>query len=214
MKSNITNHKNKNNSFSSFSFNPPFSNISPQFENHEYDSKPTTINISISISLFEAYKGCKFPVPITRWKIENNKQIEQTETIYIDIPKGIDNNEIITIKDKGNQISNNNKGSIEVKINIENSTFFERNGIDLIFKKHISLKDSLCGFTFDLPYIDGREFKINNEAGNIIPPDFRKTIPKLGMTRDNEIGDLIIIFDVIYPKTLTKKQIEELSSIL
>ena len=71
---------------------------------------------------------------------------------------------------------------------------FERNGIDLIFKKSITLKESLCGFSFDLLYIDGREFKINNEPGNIIPAEFTKIIPKLGMERDNNIGNLIIIF--------------------
>jgi DnaJ-class molecular chaperone with C-terminal Zn finger domain len=65
-----------------------------------------------------------------------------------------------------------------------------------------------------LCYIDGREFKINNEAGNIIPPDFRKTISNFGITRDNSTGDLIIIFNIIYPKTITEKQIKELSNIL
>jgi len=188
--------------------------LSPGINNYDFKSRPQNIYITININLFDAYNGCKKPINIKRWIYENNRQVEQEETIYVDIPKGIDNNEIIIIQYKGNYIGNQNKGNVEVKIIIENNTVFERDGIDLIFKKNITLKDSLCGFSFDLCYIDGREFKINSEPGNIIQPNFRKTIPKFGMTRDTTIGDLIIIFDVIYPKTFSETQIKELSNLL
>ena len=49
-----------------------------------------------------------------------------------------------------------------------------------------------------IQYLDGKEFRIDNESGNIIPPDFRKTISGFGMQRDNFTGDLIIIFDIIF----------------
>ena len=209
---NVKNHKNHKGVFGNI--NIPldiFNNIS---NNLEVDSKPETIYEVIKISLYDSFKGCKLPIKIKRWISENNKKIEQEETIYVDIPKGIDNNEIITIKDKGNRLSSINRGDIEIKVNIEKDNYFERNGIDLIYKKTISLKESLCGFNFDITYIDGREFKIKNEKGNIIPPNFHKTISNLGMTRDNLTGDLIIIFDIIYPKTFTNDQIKELEKIL
>ena len=102
---------------------------------------------------------------------------KNTLSDYIDIPKGIDDNEIITIINKGNRISDTNKGDVEIKILVKKHELFKRNGIDLIYKKSITLKESFCGFSFDLTYIDGKEFKINNKAGNIIPSDFRKVIP-------------------------------------
>ena len=141
--------------------------------------------------------------------IESDIKNTENETIYVSIPKGIDNNEIIVLENKGNVIDHNNKGDIKIKIIVQNSSNFNRNGIDLIYKKSISLKDSLCGFCFDLKYIDGREFKINNEAGNIIPSDFRKIIPKMGMQRDDDIGNLIIHFDIVYPKNLSLDQVKE-----
>ena len=134
--------------------------------------------------------------------------------MYIDIPRGIDNNEIITLENKGNRINSAIIGDVEIKILITNDTQFFRQGLDLIYKKTITLKESYCGFNFDLPYIDGREFKIKNEPGNIIPPNFRKIIPNLGLKRDNDIGNLIILFDVIYPKQFTQEQIERLEKIL
>jgi DnaJ-class molecular chaperone len=211
---NSNNFSNKNIPIDIFSNLGKSSLFNQGINNYNFDSKPKNINLTIHITLLDAYKGCKKPINIKRWIYENNKEIEQEETIYVDITKGIDNNEIITIKDKGNRLSHDNKGDIEVKIIIDNESKFERNGIDLIYKRDITLKESLCGFTFDLCYIDGREFKINNEAGNIIPPDFRKTISNFGITRDNSTGDLIIIFNIIYPKTITEKQIKELSNIL
>lgn len=212
--------KDKFNQFHQFHFGPeilsgmPFANFPNGINNFEFDSKPKIISKNINISLLDSYKGCKIPITVERWIYQNNHQITQEETLYVDIPKGIDNNEIITIKDKGNRLSSQNRGDIEVKINITNDTKFERSGIDLIYKKSISLKESLCGFKFDLEYLDGREFQINNQKGNIIPPDFRKTIPKFGIERDGEIGDLIIIFDVKYPKKLSPEQLEKLENIL
>ncbi len=122
----------KNTNFNSNKFNNKnipidiFSNLgksslfSQGINNFEFDSKPKNINLTINISLLDAYKGCKKPINIKRWIYENNKEIEQEETIYVDIPRGIDNNEIITIKEKGNRLSYNNKGNIEVKIIINN----------------------------------------------------------------------------------------------
>ena len=189
-------------------------NLYPGFSQYSYESKPTTINKTLEISLLESFTGCKVSIDINRWIIESDLKIEETENIYITIPRGIDNNEIITLENKGNVISNKNKGDVKIKIIINNNTDFERNGIDLIYKKTISLKDSLCGFSFDMKYIDNREFKINNESGNIIPANFKKIIPAMGMQRDNDIGNLIIIFDIDYPKTLTKEQVNSLNQIL
>lgn len=199
-------------------FNRGFNSFVPEFNSYKqssnsYDCKPKNIYYNQTISLYDSYKGLKMPIKIERILCENNTEILQEETIYLDIPKGVDNNEIITIKEKGNRYKNF-KSDIEVKIKINNNTDFERNGIDLIYKKNITLKESLCGFSFNLKYLDGREFKINNEPGNIIPPNFRKTINKLGMKRDDDIGDLIIIFEIIYPKSLTSEQLKQLESIL
>lgn len=199
-------------------FNRGFNSFVPEFNSYKqssnsYDCKPKNIYYNQTISLYDSYKGLKMPIKIERILCENNTEILQEETIYLDIPKGVDNNEIITIKEKGNRYKNF-KSDIEVKIKINNNTDFERNGIDLIYKKNITLKESLCGFSFNLKYLDGREFKINNEPGNIIPPNFRKTINKLGMKRDDDIGDLIIIFEIIYPKSLTSEQLKQLELIL
>ena len=63
-----------------------------------------------------------------------NKIIEN-ETLYVDIPKGVDEGEIIILRDKGNAISEECKGDIKLFIKIENNTDFKRMGLDLIYEK-------------------------------------------------------------------------------
>jgi len=177
-------------------------------------AKPTPIVKTETITLSKAYTGYNMPIEITRWIIENEIKREETETIYIPIPPGVDNNEIIILRDKGNMLSETNKGDIKVFIKIQNDTEFTRNGLDLVLNKTIGLKDALCGFVFDMNYLDGRVFKINNTTGNIITNNYNKVLKGMGMVRENHIGNLIINFTVTFPEKLTVEQIEALREIL
>ena len=177
-------------------------------------AKPTPIIKTETITLSKAYTGYNMPIEITRWIVENNVKREETETIYLPIPRGIDNNELIILREKGNMLSDSNRGDIKVFIKIQNDTDFERNGLDLILNKTISLKDALCGFVFDMNYLDGRTFKINNSGGNVITNNYNKVLPAMGMKREEHIGNLIINFTVTFPEKLTSEQIEALRGIL
>ena len=177
-------------------------------------AKPTPIIKTETITLSKAYTGYNMPIEITRWIVENEIKREETETIYIPIPRGVDNNEIIILREKGNVLAENNKGDIKVFIKIQNDTEFVRNGLDLMLNKTISLKDALCGFTFDMTYLDGRIFKLNNNVGSIITNNYNKVIPGMGMKREEHVGNLVLNFKVVFPAHLTLEQIEALQKIL
>ena len=177
-------------------------------------SKPPPIIKKISITLQEAFSGCKKPIEIERWICANTIKHNEKETLYLSIHSGIDSNEMIFIREKGNVLDDFNKGDVKIFINIINDTCFQREGMDLIFNKDISLKDALCGFTFEIDYLDDRIFKIDNHNGNVISSNYKKTIKNLGMTRDKVKGNLIICFNVLFPKKLSKDIIEKLENIL
>ena len=176
--------------------------------------KPMPILKTLEITLDEAYLGCKKPIEIERWIQEDNVKRMEKETIYVTIPKGIDENEMIVLRDIGNILSENNKRDIKICIRILNNTSLTREGLNLVYNKTLTFKESLCGFTFDLPYLDNKLFKINNNNGVIIQNGYRKVIPGLGMVRDEHKGNLIIHFSVVYPEKLTDEQIEKLKDIL
>lgn len=176
--------------------------------------KPPPIVKTVYTSMEQVLVGATIPVDIERWNIEDGNKIYEKETLYIDIPKGIDDNEIIIIRDKGNAVSDYCKGDVKIFIKVTNNTDLQRHGLDLIFEKKISLKESLCGFSFDLKYVNGKNYTINNNGGNIIPPGYRKIIPNMGLTRDKHTGNLIIVFEVEFPAKLKDDVILKLNEIL
>ncbi|MAV65031.1 MAG: hypothetical protein CMG00_07570 [Candidatus Marinimicrobia bacterium] len=171
--------------------------------------KPNIISKTIRINMEQAYNGCILPLLIER---KNNKTLE-SETIYVTIPKGIDNNEFITIQKKGN-IVDEEQGDIKVIVLIDNDSIYKRSGIDLEYTHNVTLKEALCGCNFEIKHISGKVLKFSNNSGNIINPSFTKTINGYGFIRDNHTGNFIISFNLIFPKSLTEKQIFELNKIL
>jgi DnaJ-class molecular chaperone len=177
--------------------------------------KPIPIIKNIDITLEEAYTGCTKCIEIERWirnELGNTKN--EKETIYVLISKGIDDNEILLVPEKGNIISDTNKGDIKLFVKIINNTQLKRECLNLIYYKSLTFKESLCGFSFDLPFINNKILKINNTNGNVICNGYKKMVPNLGLERDGHKGSLIIEFSVIYPESLTLEQITALNDIL
>ena len=176
--------------------------------------KPAPIVKTINITMNQVLDGAIIPVEIERWIVENDTKMFETETLYINIPKGVDDNEIILLRDKGNLVSETCVGDLKLFVKVDNKSEFERHGLDLLFHKSITLKEALCGFSFELPYLNDKTFTINNTGGNVIPPEYKKIIPKLGLTRDDRVGNLIIMFHVQFPEKLTAEQIDKIQLIL
>jgi DnaJ-class molecular chaperone len=175
--------------------------------------KPTPIIKNVIIPIDKILTGTTIPVEIERWMIENGTKIFENETVYVTVPKGIDEGEIIILKEKGNVISDTNKGDIKIFIKIENNTEFKRSGLDLILEKTITVKEALCGFTFELKYISGKIYTITNNSGNIISNGYKKLIPNMGFTRDDHTGNLLIIFNVRFPEKLPEDVLAALNAI-
>ena len=175
--------------------------------------KPSPISKNITITMEQVYTGCKVPIEIERQLIENNMRILEKETIYVDIPQGIDEGEIICIPEKGNSI-NGSRSDVKVFVKIAPDSSFQRSGLDLIINQKISFKESLCGFSVEFKYINGKVYTLNNTNGTIIYTNYKKVMPNMGFKRDNHAGNMIINFNVEYPEKLTDEQVEKLRSIL
>jgi DnaJ-class molecular chaperone len=176
--------------------------------------KPTPIIKNIEINMEQVLNGATVPLDIDRWLIENGNKIFEHETLYITVPKGVDDNEIIILREKGNVITDTLKGDVKIFIKIQNNTLFLRSGLDLILNKSISLKDALCGFSFELKYLNDKIYTLNCNSGNIIQPGYKKILPNMGLTRESHTGNLIIQFSVDFPEKITLEQIEKLREIL
>ena len=175
--------------------------------------KPTPIIKNVSITMDQVLTGATIPVDIEKWVMENGTKVFEPETIYVNIPQGIDDGEILVLRDKGNILNDGIKGDVKIFVKINNESQFKRSGLDLILDKTISLKESLCGFSFELKYLNGKSYTLNNNKGNIIPPEYKKVYQGMGLTRGEHKGNMIIHFHVIFPESLTQEQILKLSEI-
>ena len=195
-------NNNNNNQIVNYNFN----------DNNNYLKNKENILIDLNITYYQSYYGTSIPINIKRKIIVNNIIQFENETIYIQIPKGIDNNEIITISNKGNYFENFFT-DIKITIKLLPEKNFTRNGLDIIYMKNLSFKESLTGFSFEIQHFNQKSYKINN-TNEIFTNNMEKRFKNLGFQREEFIGNLIIKFNVDIPQNLNIETINKLKEIL
>jgi DnaJ family protein A protein 2 len=93
---------------------------------------------------------------------------------------------------------------------------FKREGSALMCKRSISLVESLTGFQFYLPHLDGRVLHVKSDAAIIRPGDV-KAVMNEGMPQKSNPyvkGNLYIELDVQFPDSLTPAKRAELLRVL
>lgn len=182
--------------------------------NMQHIRKPEIIQKQITISLEQCYNGAVVELNVNRTVEKNNETTIEEEVLYINIPKGLNNKEIMTLHEKGN-IIDSQIGDIKISVIVENNTPYIRQGLDIILKEKLSLKDSLCGFSLEFVYLNGKKFALNNmDNYTLIKPGYKKVIPNMGITREGKTGSFIVHFEVEFPNTLDKTIREKLAEIL
>jgi len=176
------------------------------------------IDKSYEISFQESWSGVIKQIVIERFRLINNIKVVETEQLYIRIPPGIRNGNVIILKGKGNAIHNRIFGDVMVNIVVKNTTEFIRDELDLILKKKITFKESLVGFKFDIKHISGKKYCINNFDGKVIKNGYMKIVPELGFFKEDRTGklqgNLLVVFNVEYPDKLDKEVRDKLAEVL
>ena len=167
----------------------------------QFDEIPT-LTVQLFLTMEQCYTGCTVPVEVER--IITYHENKEKETIYVDVPPGIDHNEYIRIGERGH-IINNKKQDLKILIQCIPHDSFRRNGLELLLKKNITLKEALLGTTITFQHLNGKTYNLNSSP-EIIGPGVRKRFVGLGMVRQNTIGDMYIEFNVMFPHTLTEEQ--------
>ena len=172
--------------------------------------KPPPIIKTVRITLEQCFQGCSIPVEIDKWtmNIFSDEKEVMREVIYIDIPRGVDNNELLILRNMGHYLDENLIGDVKIVIEIENTAEFQKQGLDLVYQCKISLQESLCGFATQLIHVSGKSIQLRNSS--IIQPNGVKIIPNLGFEGNNSIGNLIVKFEILFPTTLSELEKQEL----
>ena len=133
---------------------------------------------------------------------------EVSEIIEINVPRGAKNGHQIRFEDSGNVILGTYPGDLIVILDVENSSNgFTRKNLDLYYEKKILLSEALCGSAFSIKHLDNRNLFITFQSAI---PEERKIVKGEGLNG----GNLVIIFEVIFPTSISKEKRKELRKIL
>ncbi len=146
-----------------------------------------------------------------------NGNVRKTVTISVDIPAGVDNDSVISIRGQGEPGTNGGpNGDLYIIIKRTGHKIFTRKGQDLWIDMPISFKQAALGDEIEVPTLSGKiSYKI--PAGTQPETIFRLRGQGIKYLRSSKMGDLYVKIRLEVPTKLNqeqKKKIEELDKSL
>lgn len=139
--------------------------------------------------------------------------LRKEEEVKLEIPKGIDNGEMIRMPARGEATKGGVPGDLYVKVHVKPHDVFRKEGPNLIMDMPVKLTDALLGTTVSVTTIDGKTLEVKIPAMAKTEEVLR--LRQKGVAYDGGTGDLLIRVTTAMPKKLSgkaKKAIEELKS--
>lgn len=153
-------------------------------------------------------KGTFNPTPCTRCK--GAGRIRKTQKKEINIPAGIDEGQVFTVRGEGNRgVNGGPAGDLRVGVSIKPHAYFERDGYNVWYDMKVSYVQAALGDKLRVPTLDGQveyELPAGTQPGQVFKLKGRG-IPILNSSRR---GDQLIRVTVEVPKNLNEKQKEAL----
>lgn len=207
--------------FSSSQFGGPGvggSNIHQQMQGSSGSKKKTQdppIYHDLLISLEDIASGTTKKMKISRKVLLQDGRSSRSEdkVLTIDVKPGWKAGTKITFPREGDQSPNSIPADIVFIIKDKPHPHFKRDGCDLIYTAHISLREALLGATIQVPTLDGRKKQISM-MNEIVNPNTEKRIAGEGLPypkQTNKKGDIIVKFDIKFPGSLNPMQRDAVS---
>ena len=141
-------------------------------------------------------------------------RIKGEDRIKVFVPAGVDSNQIIKVKGKGEAGKRGGKpGDLYIRILIRSHPVFKRKGDDLYLKVPVSFSQAALGDEIEVPTLEGTKILLKvpqgTESGKILRIS-QKGIPRFSGYGK---GNLYVELSVKTPKKLTKKQKELLEKL-
>ena len=154
-------------------------------------------------------------------KCKGMRVVKEANVLEIEVEKGMKDGDRMIFENQSDECPGKPTGDIIVILREKNNSNFMRKGDDLIYKHDITLQEALCGYEFTVTHLDGRQLKIQSPTHcDIIKKGDRRRVKGEGMNvrrggKDlGQRGDLLIEFNVIFPKSLDKKVRNQLKKLL
>lgn len=131
-----------------------------------------------------------------------NKLTQEKKILEVHVEKGMSHGQKITFQGEADEAPDMLPGDVILILQQKEHPVFTRKGNDLFIKKDISLTDALCGCTFAVEQLDGRQLLVSSNEGEVVKPGQYKAVFDEGMPdwhRSYEKGKLFIHFNIKFP---------------
>merc|ERR1711988_672068 len=133
--------------------------------------------------------------------------LEETVETQLYVEPGWDAGLVATLQDLGDQGVHVLPGDVEIYMVISPDPLWKRDGTTLYFKQELTLTEALTGKVVDVPTFDNRTLSI--PVTKIVAPGDSQVVPGEGICG----GELVICFDLVFPKTLTPEQKKKIKAL-
>lgn len=131
------------------------------------------------------------------------KVCNETKILEVHIDKGMKENQKIFFRGEGDQQPDVEPGDVVIILQQKHHEKFQRSGDDLYINHTITLTEALCGFSFVVHHLDGRDLLIKHNPGQVMKPQDVKKVTGEGMPQYKnpfEKGDLYVTFEIRFPE--------------
>jgi DnaJ family protein B protein 4 len=178
--------------------------------------QPPPVVYPLHCSLEDLYNGKTKRIKITKKVLNPDGTVTpQEKVLTFSIKPGFKKGTKVRFEKEGDQGPNIIPADIVFELHEKPHDRFVREKNDLIHTRNVTLLEALTGTTVELMTLDGRMLRI--PINEIITPGYQKVVKGEGMPISKEPGtkgDLIIKFNIIFPKYLSAEQKQRLKEIL
>lgn len=149
-----------------------------------------------------------------------NRTVEEKKTLEVHVDKGMKHGQKVVFRGEGNQsVDSSEAGDVVALLVQEPHEFFQRSGNNLVILHKINLTEALCGFSFPVKHLDGRDLVLHCAPGEVITKESVKAVQNEGMPiyrNPFEKGHLFVRFEIEYPEkySMTNEQLKQLETLL
>ncbi len=135
-------------------------------------------------------------------------RIRRTKEQTVEIPAGIDDGQVITLRGGGDAGTNGGpNGDLHINVNVRPHPIFEREGFDVFCEVPITFSQAALGSEITVPTLDGK-VKFTIHEGTQPGDEFKLKGKGIQRLRYSGRGDQYVKIKVEVPKNLSKSQKE------
>lgn len=176
------------------------------------------MNLTLSVTLEELYKGGKKKLAIRRKKLDTDGSYEdEKKKLSINIKPGMIDEQVIRFNHMSDEKQGYETGDVVISLDVEEHNEFIRDGNNLLLERDISLSDAYNPVTY-VKHLDGKTLKIVGDSFDVFgeDDDLLKKVTGLGMPildSPGNYGDLFIRFRCVNNLNITTENLENLKTI-